>query len=158
MKYLRSQWLTAMKLKIDTIEYISNIKELIEDGQDVAITVSGWSMTPFLRNQRDRVLLRKPTDALKVDDIVFYQRKSGMYVLHRIYKVKNDGYYMMGDSQVEVEGPIGADAVFAIVTEIERNGRWISAESFAWKFFSSLWRILYPLRKLAYRARKAIRK
>ena len=147
-----------MKLIVDTIEYLSNIKELVENGQEVAIIVAGWSMMPFLRNQRDRVLLKKPTGALKVDDIVFYQRRSGQYVLHRIYKVQPDGCYMMGDSQIALEGPIGTDTVFAIVTEIERNGRWISAESFAWRFASALWRILYPLRKLAYRARKAIRK
>ena len=145
-------------MKIDTIEYVSNLKELINDGQDVVITVAGSSMTPFLRHQRDRVLLKKPPFALKVDDIVFYQRKTGQYVLHRIYKVKSDGYYMMGDRQIALEGPIKADAIFAIVAEIERNGRWLSAESFVWRLASVMWRILYPLRKLAYLARKAIRK
>lgn len=158
MKYRRFRWKTKMKLKVDTVEYVSNLKELVDGGQEVAITVAGWSMMPFLRNQRDRVLLKKPTSAFKVDDIVFYQRRSGQYVLHRIYKVQPDGCYMMGDSQVTLEGPIDTDAIFAIVTEVERNCRWISAESFAWRFASALWRILYPLRKLAYWARKAIRK
>ena len=147
-----------MKLKVDTVEYVSNLKELVDGGQEVAITVMGWSMMPFLRNQRDRVLLKKPTAAFKVDDIVFYQRRSGQYVLHRINKVKPDGYYMMGDHQLTLEGPIDAGAIFAIVTEVERNGRWISVESFGWKLFSYLWRILYPLRKFAYCARKAVRK
>ena len=80
-----------MKLKVDTVEYVSNLKKLVDGGQEVAITVAGWSMMPFLRNQRDRVLLKKPTSAFKVDDIVFYQRRSGQYVLHRIYKVQPDG-------------------------------------------------------------------
>ena len=147
-----------MNVKIDTGEYISNVRELVSDGHEVVITVAGWSMTPFLRHQRDRVLLKKPQRVLKVGDIVFYQRKSGQFILHRIYKRKPDGYYMMGDHLLALEGPIEADAVFAIVTEVERNGRWISTESCSWVFVSFLWRILYPLRKFAYWARKAIRK
>ena len=145
-----------MNVKIDTREYVSNLKQLIDDGHDVVITVAGWSMKPFLRNGRDRVLLTKTSELPKIDDIVLYQRKTGQYVLHRIYKSNSDGYYMMGDYQVDLEGPIDYDSVFATVTEIERNGRWISAKSFSWKFSSRMWRILLPLRKLAFWARKAV--
>jgi hypothetical protein len=65
---------------------------------------------------------------------------------------------MMGDRQVELEGPIENDAVFAIVTEVERNGRWISTDDLRMKLACGLWRMLYPVRKLAYRLRKAMRK
>ena len=147
-----------MKVKIDTKEYVSNLKRLIDDGHEVVITVAGWSMEPLLRNGRDRVLLRNPTDLLKRGDIVFYQRKNGQFVLHRIFKIRNEGYYMMGDRLIDLEGPIEADAIFAIVTEVERNGRWISTDAFCWKFICGAWRALYPVRKLAYRLRKAIRK
>ena len=147
-----------MNVNIDTKEYVSNLKQLIEDGQEVALTVVGWSMEPILRNQRDRVLLKKPTKPLKIGDIVFYQRKTGQFVLHRIFKIGSDGYYMMGDRQVELEGPIENDAVFAIVTEVERNGRWISTDDLRMKLACGLWRTLYPVRKLAYRLRKAMRK
>lgn len=147
-----------MYVKIDTKEYVSNLKHLIDDGQEVVITVAGGSMEPFLRNGRDRVLLKKPTDLLKRGDIVFYQRKNGQFVLHRIFKARREGYYMMGDRQIELEGPIDEPAVFAIVTEVERGGHWISSDAFLWKFFCGLWRILYPARKLAYWLRRAIRK
>jgi hypothetical protein len=147
-----------MNVNIDTKEYVSNLKQLIEDGQEVALTVVGWSMEPILRNQRDRVLLKKPTKPLKIGDIVFYQRKSGQFVLHRIFKIRSEGCYMMGDHQIDLEGPIENAAIFAIVTEVERNGRWISADAFCWKFICGAWRALYPVRKLAYRLRKAIRK
>ena len=147
-----------MKVKIDTSEYVSDLKQLIEDGHEVVITVAGWSMYPFLRNQWDRVLLKKPWGFFKVGDIVFYQRKTGQYVLHRIYKIKSDGYYMMGDHQIELEGPIEADDVFAVVTEVERNGHWISSKALFWRFASFLWRVLYPVRTLAHLVRKAVRK
>lgn len=147
-----------MNVKIDTSEYVSNLKELIEAGHEVVITVAGWSMEPFLRNGQNRVLLRKPSGAPKRGDIVFYQRKTGQYVLHRIYQKKPEGYYLMGDHQFQLEGPIEEAAIFAIAAEVERKGCWISAEALSWKTISGLWRSLYPVRKLAYAAKKAMKK
>ena len=146
-----------MNVTIDTSEYVSNLKQLIDDGHEVVITVAGWSMEPFLRNRQDRVLLKKPSGTLKVGDIVLYKRKTGQFVLHRIYKIKCDGYYIMGDNQIDMEGPIAADSIAAIVTEVERNKRWVSVKMLSWKIASGLWRILYPARKIAYLARKAVR-
>ena len=146
-----------MQVNVDTIEYVSNLREMIRDSHQVVITVAGWSMEPFLRNQRDRVLLQKPSRPPKVGDIVFYQRKTGQYVLHRIYKSKPEGYYMRGDHLTDEEGPIEAEAIFAMVTEVERNGRWFSIDALGWRFTSSLWRLLSPARKLYSLARKAMR-
>ena len=147
-----------MNVIIDTSEYVSNLKQLIEDGHEVVLTVAGWSMEPFLRNAQDRVLLTRPVGGPKPGDIVFYQRKTGQYVLHRVYKKKQDGWYLMGDHQLDLEGPIERDAIFATVTEVERDGRWVSVEALPWKTASGLWRILYPARKFAYAAKKAIQK
>ena len=147
-----------MRATIDTSEYVSNLKQLVEAGHEVVITVAGWSMEPFLHNQRDRVLLRKPIRPLKNGDIVFYQRKTGQYVLHRIFKKKPEGYYLMGDNQLELEGPIEENAIFAVAIEVERNGRWFSAENLAWTTACGIWRMLYPVRKFAYAVKKTMRK
>ena len=147
-----------MRATIDTSEYVSNLKQLVEAGHEVVITVAGWSMEPFLRNQRDRVLLKKPITPPKNGDIVFYQRKTGQYVLHRIFKNKPEGYYLMGDSQFDLEGPIAENAIFAIVTEVERNGRWFSVKTLSWATACGIWRILYPVRKFAHAAKKAMQK
>lgn len=147
-----------MRATIDTSEYVSNLKQLIEAGYEVVITVAGWSMEPFLHNQRDRVLLRKLIRPLKKGDIVFYQRKTGQYVLHRIFKKKPEGYYLMGDNQLELEGPIEENAIFAVVTEVERNGRWFSVETISWTTACGVWRMLYPVRKFAHAVKKAMRK
>lgn len=148
----------VMNVIVDTNEYISDLQQMITDGHEVVITVAGWSMRPFLRHQRDRIMLKKPADSLKVGDIVLYQRKTKQFVLHRIYKIKSGAYYMMGDNQLDLEGPIGPESVIALVSDIERNGRWISAETPSWKMASSLWRLLYPVRKIVCWARKAVRK
>ena len=135
-----------MKLTVDTREYVSHLKQLLEDGNEVVVPIAGRSMEPFLRDQRDRVLLKSPADCPGVGDIVFYQRGSGQYVLHRIYKKTSDGWYMLGDHLTEPEGPIGTAAIFAVAVEVERNGRWISADSILWRFAGTLWHLLYPVR------------
>ena len=54
--------------------------------------------------------------------MVFYQRQNGQYVMHRIYKVKNENYYMAGDAQREIEGPLQKDQIFALITKVQRKG------------------------------------
>ena len=147
-----------MNVTVDTKEYISNLKQLLQEGHEVVITIAGWSMEPFLRNGRDQVLLKKPAQPPIPGDIVFYQRKTGQYVLHRIHKKAQDEYYLLGDRQVELEGPLEEDVIFAVVTEVKRGRRWISAEAPLWKAAGSLWRKMYPIRKLAFAAKRAIRK
>lgn len=136
--------------KIDTNEYVTNIKEMLDQGYEIVMSVAGWSMQPFLRNMQDRVLLTKTDQPLTIGDIVFYQRTSGQYVLHRIYKKKSDGYYMAGDHLLELEGPIAENAIFAKVIEVERDNRWISTNQWFWKMAFHMWKIMYPIRKLYY--------
>ena len=134
------------------------IRERLASGETVQFTTRGTSMRPMLDNGKDQVILSPLPEKLKKFDLPLYRRENGQFVLHRIFKIRNEGYYMMGDRLIDLEGPIEADAIFAIVTEVERNGRWISTDAFCWKFICGAWRALYPVRKLAYRLRKAIRK
>lgn len=147
-----------MKLTVDTREYVSHLKQLLEDGNEVVVPIAGRSMEPFLRDQRDRVLLKRPADCPGIGDIVFYQRESGQYVLHRIYKKTADGWYMMGDHLTEPEGPVMTDAIFAVAAEVERNGRWIMTDAFSWRIAGTLWRLLYPFRASVRTLKRMIRR
>lgn len=129
-------------------EYISVLRQLVEDGQRAGIVVSGGSMSPFLIHQRDRVFLEKPSRKLRPGMVVFYQRENGQYVLHRIHKVTPDGYYLLGDAQYWIEGPIRRDQIFAVVTEVERKGRRMAPGSVGWEFFEHIWPKLLSLRRL----------
>lgn len=139
---------------IPTLEYISVLRQLVEAGRQVSIVISGGSMAPFLVHQRDRVFFEKPRRELRPGMIVFYQRDNGQYVLHRIHDIKSDGYYLLGDAQYLVEGPIRREQIFAVVTEAERKGRHIVPGSFWWEFFEHVWPRLLPLRRLQIRRRQ----
>ena len=91
---------------VDTREYVSILRELTEQGKEAGMVVAGNSMSPFLVDKRDFIFFVKADRKLKKGDIVFFQRKSGQYVMHRICKVRPEGYYIVGDAQQEIGGPI----------------------------------------------------
>ena len=135
-------------MKIDTKIYLSFLKEMIEQNMDVSIVISGNSMSPFLVNQRDVIYLSKINRKLKKGDLVLYQRLSGQYVVHRIVKVKKSGYYLAGDNQIAIEGPILDKQIFGLVTKVKRKGKWIEAGNFWWEFFEHVWIWVLPWRMI----------
>lgn len=131
---------------VDTNQYVSVLKELTEQGKEVSLLISGNSMSPFLVHQRDYICFKTPDRKLKKGDMVFYQRENGQYVMHRIYKIRQDGFYIVGDAQMEVEGPIKETQIFAIITKVKRKGKWIGPGNFLWEFFEHVWIRLIPAR------------
>lgn len=132
--------------KVDTNEYISVLKELVEEGKEVSLLIAGSSMSPFICHGRDYIFFKAPDRELKKGDMVFYQRKSGQYVMHRIYKIKDDEYYMVGDAQTAIEGPLDREQIFALVTKVQRKGKWITEGNFWWEFFEHVWLNMVSLR------------
>ena len=134
--------------KVDTFEYVSVLKELVEEGREVSMLISGSSMSPFLCHGRDHVYFKAPDRPLRVGDMVFYQRQSGQYVLHRICKVKDGSYYIVGDAQTEIEGPVRREQIFALVTRVQRKGRLLGPGNFWWEFFEHVWLHMIPVRRM----------
>lgn len=133
--------------QLDTGVYISVLKELVEEGKEVCLILSGGSMLPFLAPQRDQISFRKPERTLKKGDMVFFQRDNGRFVMHRIRKIRPEGYYLIGDAQIDLEGPVREDQIFALVTSVQRKGKWIGPGDFWWEFFEHVWLYLVPFRQ-----------
>ena len=83
---------------VDTAEYVGVLRGLVEEGHEVSMLVSGSSMSPFLIHLRDTIYFKKPERPLRAGDMVFYQRDSGQYVMHRILRVRGDAYDIIGDA------------------------------------------------------------
>jgi len=133
---------------LNTREYVSILKELVLNGDEVSIKVVGSSMAPFLIHDRDSVYFRKIEQTLHKGDICFFQRDNGAYVLHRIYKIKGNDYYFVGDNQVDIEGPIARKQIFGIVFKVKRKDKIIKAGDFWWNFFYYVWIRIIPFRHL----------
>lgn len=132
---------------VDTKAYVSLMRELTEEGKEVCIVITGNSMSPFLVHQRDLICLKKTERKLRKGDMVFYQRQNGQYVMHRIFKVRPDGYYIVGDAQREIEGPISEEQIFGLITKVRRKDRWIGPGDFWWEFFEHVWIRVVPFRR-----------
>lgn len=127
--------------------YLSDMNELIARGYEVAITVTGGSMVPFLVHGRDQVYFGPIQKPLKHGDVVFYKRTDGKFVMHRICNIrKGNEYYLIGDAQKQKEGPIFREQIFAVVLAVKRKGEWIDSSSPVWKFFQHVWVRLVPFR------------
>lgn len=133
--------------KIDTRAYVSVLRELVEQGQEVSMLISGSSMAPFLIHERDSICFRQPERPLRKGEMVFYQRDNGQFVMHRICNVKPEGYYIVGDAQTVIEGPIREDQIFAVITKVKRKGKWNEPGDFWWEFFEHVWIHMIPMRR-----------
>ena len=124
------------------------IKDFISKEKQVAITVTGNSMSPFLKDKRDKAVLSPITQKPKKDDVVLYSRDNGSYVLHRVFKVKQNEYIMLGDAQVYQEKGITDNHIIAVSTAFERKGRQFDRNDFLYLCYVKFWRFIYPLRLL----------
>jgi len=137
--------------RVDTKEYVDVLRGLTEEGKEVSMLVAGSSMNPFLIHYRDTIFFKKPDRPLRRGDMVFYQRESGQYVMHRILHVKPEGLYIVGDAQTEIEGPVHPDQVFAVITRVKRKGKMIGPGDFWWKFFEGPWLNIVAFRHIIMR-------
>ena len=134
--------------RLDTDAYVSALRDLVNEGKECRLLISGSSMAPFLVHERDSIIFSKPQRELERGDMVFYQRETGQFVMHRILHVKPEGLYIVGDAQTEIEGPVNPSQVFAVVTKAQRKGKWIGPGDFWWWFFRTVWLRLVPVRKI----------
>lgn len=141
---------------LDTQEYVSVLKNLVEEGKEVGILIAGSSMEPFLKHGQDYIYFKAPDRELEKGDMVFYRRDNGQYIMHRIVNITSEGYYLLGDNQVIVEGPLRRDQIFAIVTKVKRKGRILEPDNLQWKFYAKVWPKTTPVRSLWGRIKRKI--
>ncbi len=127
-------------------ELLPFLDELLKDGKTVQLKITGNSMMPLLRNRRDSVMLVAPENVKKYD-IVLFVRESGEAILHRIVGCKKEGYIIVGDNQLAMEGPIKPAQVVAKVSAICRDGRIFQSTHWWCRLYGCLWGFLRPVRK-----------
>ena len=136
---------------LDTNQYLDEVCRMIEEGREnVPVPIKGVSMRPFLRDGDFAYLVSLP-GKLKRGEIILYQRHSGQYVLHRIYKVRKiSSSLMLGDSQMVPE-PVEDSQLRAKVAFVRCMGQECAPGSFKWWFFAVPWLRLAPWRPQIYK-------
>ena len=135
------------KRVVDVYAYMPILCDLIKQGKEVSLTITGNSMSPFMVHGRDEILIAPPDGNWKKGDMAFYQRVNGQYVMHRICRVNAAGdCYFIGDAQQMIEGPVKKSQIFGKITSVKRKGKWIGPGDFWWEFFEHVWINIIPLR------------
>ena len=148
-----------------------DVQKLLLQGQTVQFSTTGYSMYPFLNpDKKDQVIVAPlPKRRLRRGDVVLYRRDGekgstdaegfaeGILVLHRIHHVKGDAYYMVGDNQNQVEGPLRADQIKGLMVARVRKGRTMSASNFLYALSVHAWLLVCPIRPGIMGAAKVIK-
>lgn len=137
--------------EIKTDIWISDFVKAMEQGMKVKISPHGGSMLPFIIGDRDEAVLIKP-EQLKRGDVVLYRRKNGIHVLHRIHHIEKEKgtgkeyYYMIGDSQVEIEGPLERIQILGVADGFVRKGKAFSKKNVIYQIWYRIWLYVIPIR------------
>lgn len=132
---------------INNEAFFANVLEVLGRGQSVTIPVKGFSMLPFIRGEKDLVVLRKPDRPYREGDIVLF-RCGGRYVMHRIISIGEDKVVIRGDGVPKNTETVTPSDIFGLVTEILRGGkRSVDPESPRERRRVRLWQSLLPVRR-----------
>ncbi len=117
-------------------ELMPLVMEELNNGKEVMLTVKGVSMMPFLRHNKDSIILTALNErTIRVGDLVMFQRANGSYAMHRVCRKHPDGSLdIVGDAQVQCDTNIPYDSLRAYVPRVVKNGKEISCEKGLWRF------------------------
>lgn len=136
-----------MEHKEIPMEQLVQLLQLQMDrGGAAALTVTGCSMLPMLRENRDTVFLSLPSQPFNKGDIILYRRENGQYVLHRIVSVSHSEIICCGDNQWQTER-IEKAQVIAVVSAFSKNGSRYELDHTLYRLYVWLWVGLFPLRR-----------
>ncbi len=116
----------------------------------------GVSMRPLLRANRDAVAIRK-TDEFHKNDAVLFRRDNGQYVLHRITKIRDGKYYIIGDNCVSGEW-VRRDQILGTLESVARGKRTIHSDDFLYRVYVATRPLHIFCLKMKYRAAILLRR
>lgn len=139
---------TPARMELPNDKLLPLVREYVAEGENVIISVKGFSMRPFLEHLRDRVKL-SPWTELHVGDAVLAEIAPGHFVLHRIIEIRNGRELtLMGDGNIRGTESCTVDDVCGVVTEYLRpNGHVLAASDEKLQRRIRLWRRLLPIRR-----------
>ena len=119
-------------------QYVPLIREVIDSDGEFRLYPRGTSMLPLLRQGVDSVALVK-AGKTKRGDLLFYQRQSGQYVLHRVVSVRRDGtLWFSGDNHMTVEKGIEQGQIIASTTAVFRGEKRKECTAFGMRVYAKM--------------------
>lgn len=126
---------------------LKSIKEILDTTGKYTGLTWGRSMEPLIHQQRDNIIVVKNKGRLKKYDVPVYVTKNGKYIMHRVVKVCDDHYIIVGDNLLKKEY-VTDDMICGVLVGFYKNGkRYVDLnKSAAYKIYARIWVALLPVR------------
>lgn len=132
---------------------MTRFEEVIEHDGRLIYTNVGDSMRPLIRQDRDILIIEKPSGRLKKYDVPLYKRDSGQYVLHRVLKVRPNDYVICGDNRYCKEYGITDRHIIGVLTAVVRDGKEVPITDWRYHLYVHLWCDFFSIRALILKAK-----
>lgn len=114
--------------------FFASVEEVLAEGRSVEMTVKGFSMRPFVRNERDVVVLSPVGDMPLREGMVLLFRYRGAHVLHRLRRVEGERLTLEGDGNYRQSECVTPEAVVAYVSEVRlESGKKLQYNDLGWR-------------------------
>jgi Peptidase S24-like. len=137
--------------------FFEEVKRIISTGESVEILVKGCSMSPYLKDGIDKVVLG-PVNLLDINrgDIVLFSF-SNSCLLHRIIKRKGDHLIIQGDGNlIKKENVLLSDIIGVVRFIIRPSGKCVSVDKPTHKLYWHCWLLLRPFRHFLFVVHKKL--
>jgi len=119
--------------------FLPQVAQLVSEGHTVTLTARGQSMMPFIRHNRDQLVLAKPDD-WREGDVVLAEVKPGLFVCHRVVVLGLRDVLLQGDGNVRGYEHCKVDDVRAKLVGVVRGKTTYRLQrSILWRIYSALW-------------------
>lgn len=135
------------KLWLNNTQFFEEIDRMLQSGHSVTMRAKGNSMFPFIRDERDSVVLQRSKN-MAVGSIVLARLQNGSYVLHRVYRLEKEEIVLMGDGNLYATERCRRNEVVGVAVKIIRDGRQVDCTSRKELFKAWVWRKLLPVRRV----------
>ncbi len=113
----------------------SSYQSVLNEKGFIVVNITGTSMLPLLKENRNTVLLIKPNRPIRKKDVLLYKRLDGTFVLHRLLKIKNNSYVMCGDHQWQLEYNVQKNQIIGVMEGYYRKEKYISIASKMYRIY-----------------------
>ena len=125
---------------------VLKFEDVIERDGAIIFPNKGSSMLPLIRQGKDLMVIEKLNGKPQLFDAVLFKRANGQYVLHRIMRECDGGYFIIGDSCSEGEF-VSEEQIIGRLSAVIRGGKRLDVSDFKCRCYVFLVRCCNPVRK-----------
>lgn len=107
------------------VEVVSLFEDLLKEGSDIRVRVTGRSMVPYLAGGEILTIRQEPSASLRPGDLILFRNRYDLPILHRIIRKRtvHDGtlfFLTKGDASKAFDEEIPEYSVLGKVCRIEK--------------------------------------